>query len=97
MISIIKLEFLISYKIMEYKTKNVYETVVVISKRASQILHDRLVERMIRENTEEEFGVLDEIPEEDSLVHLEKPSSVAVEEFLNGDLTWSKPEEEEDV
>tara|TARA_B100001964_G_scaffold51333_1_gene57924 strand:- start:1974 stop:2252 length:279 start_codon:yes stop_codon:yes gene_type:complete len=87
----------ISYKNMESKTKDIYETVVVISKRASQILHDRLVERMIRENTEEEFGVLDEIPEEDSLVHLEKPSSVAVEEFLNGDLSWSKPEEEEDV
>jgi len=87
----------ISYKNMESKTKDIYETVVIISKRASQILHDRLVERMIRENTEEEFGVLDEIPEEDSLVHLEKPSSVAVEEFLNGDLTWSKPEEEEDV
>tara|TARA_Y100000294_G_scaffold124772_1_gene116141 strand:- start:1623 stop:1901 length:279 start_codon:yes stop_codon:yes gene_type:complete len=87
----------ISYKNMESKTKDIYETVVIISKRASQILHDRLVERMIRENTEEEFGVLDEIPEKDSLVHLEKPSSVAVEEFLNGDLSWSKPEEEEDV
>ena len=87
----------ISYKIMESKTKDIYETVVIISKRASQILHDRLVERMIRQNTEEEFGVLDEIPEKDSLVHLEKPSSVAVEEFLNGDLSWSKPEEEEDV
>ena len=87
----------ISYKNMESKTKDIYETVVIISKRASQILHDRLVERMIRENTEEEFGVLDEIPEKDSLVHLEKPSSVAIEEFLNGDLSWSKPEEEEDV
>ena len=87
----------ISFKNMESKTKNIYEAVVVISKRASQILHDRLVERMMRENTEEEFGVLDEIPEKDSLVHLEKPSSVAVEEFLNGDLSWSKPEEEEDV
>ena len=82
---------------MESKTKDIYETVVVISKRASQILHDRLVERMMRENTEEEFGVLDEIPEKDSLVHLDKPSSVAVEEFLNGDLSWSKSEEEEDV
>ena len=87
----------ISYKILESKTRNIYEAVVVISKRASQVLHDRLVEKMMRESTEEEFGVLDEIPEKDSLVHLEKPSSVAVEEFLNGDLSWSKPEEEEDV
>ena len=87
----------ISYKILESKTKNIYEAVVVISKRASQVLHDRLVEKMIMENTEEEFGVLDEIPEKDSIVHLEKPSSVAVEEFLNGDLSWSKPEDEEDI
>ena len=87
----------ISYKNMESKTKDIYETVVIISKRASQILHDRLVERMMRENTEEEFGVLDEIPEKDSLVHLEKPSSVAVEEFLNGDLSWSKPEDKENI
>ena len=87
----------ISYKILESKTKNIYEAVVVISKRASQVLHDRLVEKMMMENTEEEFGVLDEIPEKDSIVHLEKPSSVAVEEFLNGDLDWSKPEDKEDV
>jgi len=87
----------ISYKILESKTKNIYEAVVVISKRASQVLHDRLVEKMMRENTEEEFGVLDEIPEKDSVPHLEKPSSVAVEEFLNGDISWSKPEDEEDV
>ena len=87
----------ISYKNLESKTRNIYEAVVVISKRASQVLHDRLVEKMLMENTEEEFGVLDEIPEKDSIVHLEKPSSVAVEEFLNGDLSWSKPEDEENI
>ena len=87
----------ISLKNIESKTKNIYEAVVVISKRASQILHDRMVERMMRENTEEEFGVLDEIPEKDSPVHLEKPSSVAVEEFLNGDLSWVKPLEKIDL
>ena len=87
----------ISFRNIESKTKNIYEAVVVISQRGRQILHDRLVEKMMRENTEEEFGVLDEIPENDSPVHLEKPASVAVEDFLNGDLSWSKPEEEEDV
>ena len=45
----------ISYKILESKTKNIYEAVVVVSKRASQVLHDRLVERMMRDNTEEEI------------------------------------------
>ena len=74
----------ISLKNIESKTKNIYEAVVVISKRASQILHDRLVEKMMRENTEEEFGVLDEIPEKDSLVYLEKPSSVAVYSYHTG-------------
>ena len=84
----------ISYKNMESKTKDIYETVVIISKRASQILHDRLVERMMRENTEEEFGVLDEIPSMDTPIYLDKPSSVALQEFLDGDLSWDKPKDE---
>ncbi len=86
----------ISFRNIESKTKNIYEAVVVISQRGRQVLHDRLVEKMLRENTEEEFGVLDELPDYESIVNLEKPSSVAVKEFLNGDLSWGKPGEEED-
>ena len=87
----------ISYKILESKTKNIIEAVVVVSKRASQVLHDRLVERMMRDNTEEEIGVLDEIPAMDTPIYSDKPSSVALKEFLNGDLSWDKPKEEENV
>jgi|TARA_Y100000031_G_C8041347_1_gene301829 hypothetical protein len=85
----------ISFKELESKTKNIYEAVVVISHRARQVLHDRLVEKMLHENTEEELGVLDEIPEKESIIHSDKPSSVAVEEFLSGDLDWSKSVKEE--
>ena len=87
----------ISYKILESKTKNIYEAVVVVSKRASQVLHDRLVERMMRDNTEEEIGVLDEIPAMHTPIYLDKPSSVALQEFLDGDLSWDKPKDEEIV
>lgn len=84
----------ISYKILESNTKNIYEAVVVVSKRASQVLHDRLVERMMQDNTEEEIGVLDEIPSMDTPIYLDKPSSVALQEFLDGDLSWDKPKDE---
>ena len=57
----------ISFRNIESKTKNIYEAVVVISQRGRQILHDRLVEKMMRENTEEEFGVLDFMSLEDGM------------------------------
>jgi len=85
----------ISFNDIESKTKNIYEAVVVISQRARQVLRDRLVEKAMRENTEEELGVLDEIPINDNFEILEKPSSVAVEEFLDGQLSWSNAKETE--
>lgn len=85
----------ISFKDIETKTTNIYEAVVVISQRARQILRDRLVEKVMRESSEEEFGVLDDYPDEKSSEILEKPSSIAVEEFLEGDLQWNKPLESE--
>ncbi|MBH50095.1 MAG: hypothetical protein CMG69_05020 [Candidatus Marinimicrobia bacterium] len=83
----------ISFNDIESKTKNIYEAVVVISQRARQVLRDRLVERAMRENTEEELGVLDELPINDNYEILEKPSSVAVQEFLDGQLSWSNTKE----
>ena len=85
----------ISFNDIESKTKNIYEAVVVISQRARQVLRDRLVERAMRENTEEELGVLDELPTNDNYEILEKPSSVAVQEFLDGQLSWSNTKETE--
>ena len=52
---------------------------------------------MMGDNTEEEIGVLDEIPAMDTPIYSDKPSSVALKEFLDGDLSWDKPKDEEIV
>ena len=84
----------ISFKDIEKKTENIYEAVVVISQRARQVLRDRLVTRAMQEN-EEEYGVFDEALNSGSEEILDKPSSIALEEFLNGKLDWNNPQEEE--
>ena len=85
----------ISFKDIEEKTENIYEAVSVISERARQVLRGRLVARALQETDEEEYGVLDEIPVQHTEVELEKPSSIALEEFLSGELTWRKPQIED--
>ena len=50
----------ISFKKLLKKTDDIYESVAVVSRRAKQILQDRVFKQIIEENTElsEEEGVL---------------------------------------
>ena len=50
----------ISFKKLLKKTDDIYESVAVVSKRAKQILQERVLKQIIEENTElsEEEGVL---------------------------------------
>ena len=52
----------ISFKKLLKKTDDIYESVAVVSRRAKQILQDRVFKQIIEENTElsEEEGVLSE-------------------------------------
>ena len=47
----------LSIKEMESQSPDIYETVVVMSKRAKQILGDRIVEEIIETSDEAEMGV----------------------------------------
>tara|TARA_B100000927_G_C16292184_1_gene399951 strand:- start:307 stop:594 length:288 start_codon:yes stop_codon:yes gene_type:complete len=86
----------ISFNKLLKKTDDIYEAVVVSSKRAKQILQDRIVKQMIDENDElAEEGILSEpvareIPDFDKE---EKVTSLALDEFLDGDIDWEKSEE----
>ena len=54
----------LSIKNMEEKTQDIYEAVVIMSKRAKQILSDRVVDEMISSAEEEvELGVYDQVVE----------------------------------
>lgn len=81
----------ISIRDMEDKTLDVYEAVVVMTKRSKQIIHERLVERALNSEVGEELSALDPVPEEidpDDYVEMEKPSTVAIDDFMVGKVKW---------
>ena len=83
----------LSFRQMEEQTGDIYEAVVVMERRAKQILRDRLAEKIIKEEESREMGVFDEVPDEidpETYQEVEKVTTVAIEEFINGDLTWDK-------
>jgi len=86
----------ISIRDMESQSGDIYESVVVMSKRAKQVLSDRIVEEIIDSNEEEEMGVYDELIENnpDDYEELEKPTTVSVNQFIDGDIDWKNKEEE---
>ena len=86
----------LSIREIENQSKDIYESVVVMSKRAKQVLGDRIVEEIIESTDEDEMGVYDEVIENnpDDYEELEKPTTVSVNEFLDGNLDWKNDQEE---
>ena len=86
----------LSIREIENQSKDIYESVVVMSKRAKQVLGDRIVEEIIESTDEDEMGVYDEVIENnpDDYEELEKPTTVSVNEFLDGTLEWKKDQED---
>ena len=80
----------VSLRKMEEKAKNIYEAVVVTSKRARQINQERFEEQVIEESEELELDVLDELPDikPEDYVEKEKVTTKAMDEFLEGKVNW---------
>lgn len=85
----------ISFSKLLKKTDDIYEAVVVSSKRAKQMLQDRIVKQMIDENEETEDGILAEPVSRETIDFdkEDKVTSLALNEFLEGDVDWDKTEE----
>lgn len=89
----------VSLRKMEEKTKNIYEAVVVMSKRARQITQERYEEQVMMENSEElELDVLDESPDikPEDYEEKEKVTTIALNEFLEGEVNWRVLEDTEE-
>ena len=86
----------ISIRKMENQTPDFYEAVVVMSKRAKQVLNNRIMDKMMVSNEEVEMGVYDQIFDKnpEDYEEIEKATTVAVKEFINGELVWKNSEEE---
>ena len=92
----------ISTSEIEEKAENVYESVIVIAKRARQI-NDEQKQLLMKEQDEydddydslmEEEGEI--IPNDGDYLKLPKPSAIALEEFMEGKLEYSYREIEPD-
>ena len=75
--------------------ENMYEAVCIMSGQAKRILDDRILRASIKDAEEEEdYGVFDEVKEvsPEDYVEMEKTTSVAVEQFMEGSVKWRKKE-----
>ena len=80
---------------VEEIVENMYEAVCIMSGQAKRVLDDRIVQASIKDAEEEEdYGVFDEVKEisPDDYVEMEKTTSVAVEQFIEGSVKWRKKE-----
>ena len=76
---------------IEKKVENMYEAVCIMSGQAKRVLDDRIVEASIKHaEEEEEYGVFDEVEEKkpEDYIELEKSTTVAIEQFFDGDVKW---------
>ena len=80
---------------VEEIVENMYEAVCIMSGQAKRVLDDRILQASIKNAEEEEdYGVFDEVKEisPEDYVEMEKTTSVAVEQFIEGSVKWRKKE-----
>ena len=80
---------------VEEKVENMYEAVCIMSGQAKRVLDDRILQASIKDAEEEEdYGVFDEVKEisPEDYVEMEKTTSVAIEQFMEGSVKWRKKE-----
>ena len=85
----------IQLRSIEEKVENMYEAVCIMSGQAKRVLDDRILQASIKDAEEEEdYGVFDEVKEvsPEDYVEMEKSTSVAVEQFMEGSVKWRKKE-----
>lgn len=88
---------------LEESTGNIYETVMVVAKRANQIaqelkqeLNSKLEEfAYYTDNLEEVFENREQIEISRFYERLPKPTLVALQEYLEGEIYWRRAEPEE--
>ena len=66
------------------QSDDIYTSVMIVAKRAKQIIDDRVVP--IDENEEVDDSI--EFEEPIITTYVDKPESIALDEFLNGELEW---------
>lgn len=88
---------------LDKETDNIYESIVIMSKRANQIannvkeeLHGKLAEfASSNDNLEEVFENREQIEISKHYERMPKPTLIAVDEFLNNKIYYRNPSKEQ--
>ena len=76
------------------KCDDIYTSVMIVAQRAKQIIDKSVIQIDENEDVEDSFQFTErEIIVEDE----DKPMVVALEEHLNGELEWRRPDEDDPV
>ncbi len=75
------------------RCEDIYESVMIVAKRAKQIIDERVVP--IDENEDVEDSI--EFEQPIVTTYIDKPESVALKEFLNGELQWRAASVDDDL
>ena len=73
------------------KCNDIYTTVVIVAQRAKQIIDQRVIPIEENEDVEDSIQLIEP---EIMIEEIDKPMVVALEEYLNGELEWRNPEED---
>ena len=73
------------------RCEDIYAAVMVVAKRAKQIIDERVVP--IDENEDVEDSI--EFEEPIVTTYIDKPESIALNEFFKGELQWRMPSEDD--
>jgi len=82
----------IPFRDMEEHAENMYEAVAAIFGQARRELGERVLEATIQEVESDDYGVFDEVEEStpEEYIEKEKVTTVAINKFLVGDVSWRK-------
>ena len=73
------------------KCDDIYKTVVILAKRARQIIDQRVIPIEETDDVEDSIQIIEP---EIVIENIDKPMIVALEEYLNGELEWRRIEED---
>ena len=82
----------IPFRDVEEHADNMYEAVAAMFSQARRELGERVLEATLQEVESDDYGVFDEVEEStpEEYVEKEKVTTVAINKFLDGDVTWRK-------
>ncbi|MBT3518866.1 MAG: hypothetical protein HOC41_03465 [Candidatus Marinimicrobia bacterium] len=82
----------IPFREVEDRAKNMYEAVAAMSGQARTELEERILSKAIQDHQQEDLDVFDEVDEitPETYVEKEKVTTIAINKFLDGEVTWRK-------